>query len=101
MPQSREGETQKRGLRTGSERHCAVIQRPGLRSLWPSYAECRGAASPRSSGAGPVRLAGDKASERTGHGERLAALLGSLGQAALAFATWVAIASISAGDRQS
>lgn len=63
----------------------------------PSY--MRVAASPRWSQDGDWSgsLAAASASERMGDRRRF----GDPAQAALAFATWVAIASISAGDRQS
>ncbi|SFJ26791.1 hypothetical protein SAMN04487925_10659 [Bradyrhizobium sp. cf659] len=96
-----------RGLQAGSGRHCAVIQRPGLRervALIDAEFRSGGFAAIVGRHLRPARWCWS--GPASGRGVGLAALLGpprsgGLRQAALAFATWVAIASISAGDRQS
>ena len=102
-PQSREGETQ--GARASKRKLAA------LRSH--SETKTEGADDSRKSIRSEGLLLSPSSGSRTrparwrcrgqrADGEGLAALSGSLdAQAALAFATWVAIASISAGDRQS
>ncbi len=92
----------RRGLQAGSRRPCVVIQGPGLREPLrePMGPRMRRVEKRRHRAAivpGPDP-SGSLADQRAGRARQTS---GGLAQAALAFATCVAIASISAGDRQS